>query len=385
MSTNTFGVKTDCYLAAGTKFDVERRYRLFDTINHGAYGVVCQAQDTQEGESVAIKKFEGIFEHIAIAKRTLRELRIMRHLKHENIMQVKSIFMTGSKDNFEDIYMVSELMEVDLDTTIHSDEILSSEHVEFFLYQILRGMKYVHSAQVIHRDLKPRNLLVNQNCDLKIRDFAIARVTCCDQWECPMTGYVSTRWYRAPEVLCSWSRYSSAIDVWSIGCILAEMVSRRPLFPGINTMDQLDLIIRLLGLPQAEELMKIPNEKCRNFIQSLTVASGMSFPDFFADMELSVQDLLSKMLQWDPEERFTVEEAIQHPYLQGLYCPDDEPTREPVDGSDFEFERPDVTTVAELREEIFREALQYYTDKLQFQDDSTFSELGTGPVLHLIQ
>eukprot|EP00929_Paragymnodinium_shiwhaense_P012551 TRINITY_DN11986_c0_g1_i1.p1 TRINITY_DN11986_c0_g1~~TRINITY_DN11986_c0_g1_i1.p1 ORF type:complete len:306 (+),score=41.93 TRINITY_DN11986_c0_g1_i1:219-1136(+) len=250
---------TNCYLVQGTRFEVDKRYNIMEPMSYGAYGIVCSATDQNTQQNVAVKKIESVFEHITITKRTLRELRILRHLVHENLIAVKNIFMTGNRTGFEEIYVVSELMETDLSSTLASTQALSDDHCQFFLYQILRGMKYVHSAQVIHRDLKPRNLLVNSSCDLKICDFGLARVRFSDkEWVCPMTEYVCTRWYRAPEVLCSWTDYSEAIDIWSVGCILAEMIIRKPLFAGHNTQHQLDLIIGLLGSPQGEELLKIP-------------------------------------------------------------------------------------------------------------------------------
>jgi len=360
MPVDSLDLETNCYLVQGTKFEVDKRYKIIEPMSHGAYGIVCSADDKDVGEKVAVKKIEGVFEHITITKRTLRELRILRHLQHENLMQVKNIFITGKKTEFEEIYVVSELMETDLASTLKSSQPLSDDHCQFFLYQILRGMKYVHSAQVIHRDLKPRNLLVNSNCDLKICDFGLARVRFSDkEWVCPMTEYVCTRWYRAPEVLCSWTDYSGAIDMWSIGCILAEMYMRKPLFPGHNTQHQLDLIIGLLGSPEGEELMKIPNQKCRKFIKSLPSTPGSPFPEVFGDMSPDAQDLLALTLRWDPESRISVCEAIQHAYLEKLHCPEDEPTREPLDTTDFEFERRKITAAA-LREEIFREALWYH-------------------------
>lgn len=376
MPVRCLDLETNTYLVQGTKFEVDKRYKIIEPMSHGCYGIVCCAEDKDLGERVAVKKIEGVFEHITITKRTLRELRILRHLQHENLMQVKNIFITGNKEDFEEIYVVSELMETDLASTLRSSQPLSDDHCQFFLYQILRGMKYVHSAQVIHRDLKPRNLLVNSNCDLKISDFGLARVRFSDkEWVCPMTEYVCTRWYRAPEVLCSWTDYSSAIDIWSIGCILAEMHQRKPLYPGHNTQHQLDLIINLLGSPEGEELMKIPNEKCRKFIKSLPVTPGKKMEEMFVGMAPEAQVLLSMMLRWDPESRITVYEAIQHPYLEKLHCPEDEPVREPLDTSDFEFERRKITANA-LCEEIFHEALYYYPALLsQFHKDS--EEAGT--------
>mmetsp|Transcript_16777 Transcript_16777/g.43337 ORF Transcript_16777/g.43337 Transcript_16777/m.43337 type:complete len:403 (+) Transcript_16777:109-1317(+) len=370
MLVDALGLETNRYLVQGTKFEVDKRYKIVEPMNHGACGMVCSAEDTELGESVAVKKIEGVFEHITTTKRTLRELRILRHLQHENLMQVKNIFITGKKSEFEEIYVVSELMETDLASTLRSSQALSDDHVQFFLYQILRGMKYVHSAQVIHRDLKPRNLLVNSNCDLKICDFGLARVRFADkQWVCPMTEYVCTRWYRAPEVLCSWTDYSCAIDMWSIGCILAEMYSREPLYPGHTTQHQLDLIIGLLGSPEGDELMKIPNEKCRKFIRTLPHTPGRPLGEAFSEMSEGARELLALTLRWDPESRISVFDAIQHSYLEKLHCPEDEPMREPLDTSDFEFERRKITAAA-LREEIFREALYYYPQLLaQFDQD----------------
>lgn len=371
MPVNGLDAETHSYLVQGTKFEVDKRYKILEPMSHGAYGIVCSAEDKDTKQHVAVKKIEGVFEHVTVTKRTLRELRILRHLVHENLMQVKNIFITATKDDFEEIYVVSELMETDLASTLRSSQPLSDDHCQFFLYQILRGMKYVHSAQVIHRDLKPRNLLVNSNCDLKICDFGLARVRFSDkEWVCPMTEYVCTRWYRAPEVLCSWTDYSVAIDIWSIGCILAEMLVRTPLYPGHNTQHQLDLIIGLLGTPEGEELMKIPNDKCRKFIKSLPKTPGKPFSEVFGTATPPAQDLLSLMLRWDPESRISVEQAIMHPYLEKLHCYEDEPMREPLDTSDFEFERRKITSAA-LREEIFREALFYYPELLeQFDRES---------------
>lgn len=364
MPINGLDLETNCYLVQGTTFEVDKRYKIIEPMSHGAYGIVCSAEDEVTRQSVAVKKIEGVFEHITITKRTLRELRILRHLQHENLVQIKSIFIPANKADFEDIYVVSELMETDLASTLRSAQPLSDDHCQFFLYQILRGMKYVHSAQVIHRDLKPRNLLVNSNCDLKICDFGLARVQFSDKaWVCPMTEYVCTRWYRAPEVLCSWTDYSTSIDIWSIGCILAELLTRKPLYPGHNTQHQLDLIIGLLGSPEGEELAKIPNEKCRKFIKSLPKTLGRSFEQVFANDQPLAQDFLARTLRWDPAARMTVAEALMHPYLENLHCPEDEPVRGPLDTSDFEFERRKITTAA-LREEIFREALRYYPDLL---------------------
>jgi len=364
MPVNGVERPTCCYQIDSTTFEVDKRYEIKETMSQGSYGIVCSAIDHEGDETVAVKKIEGIFEHISMAKRTLRELKILRHLQHENLVRIESIFTPADKADMEDIYMVTELMDTDLATTLKSNQALTDEHCKFFLYQLLRGMKYVHSAHVIHRDLKPRNLLVNSDCDLKICDFGLARVCFTDRnWVCPMTEYICTRWYRAPEVLCSWRDYNCAIDMWSIGCIVAELLTRTPIFPGLSTQNQMELIIQFLGPPGASELEKIPNEKCRNFIQTIVV-SQRQFPGPCKEHSAEAIDFLDKTLRWDPATRMDINEACQHEYVGELACPEDEPTRDPLDTSDFEFERRKITFAA-IREEIWREALLYFPKKTQ--------------------
>eukprot|EP00931_Biecheleriopsis_adriatica_P078520 TRINITY_DN51979_c0_g1_i1.p1 TRINITY_DN51979_c0_g1~~TRINITY_DN51979_c0_g1_i1.p1 ORF type:complete len:404 (-),score=96.17 TRINITY_DN51979_c0_g1_i1:121-1332(-) len=365
MPLNSLNLETSCYLVHGTNFEVSKRYTVLEQVGQGAYGIVCAAQDEWKGEHVAVKKIENAFEHITFTKRTLRELRILRHLQHENLIDVRNIFLAGTKEDFEDIYVISELMETDLASILKSSQPLSDDHCQFFLYQILRGMKYVHSAQVIHRDLKPRNLLVNANCDLKICDFGLARVSFSKEFQtCPMTEYVCTRWYRAPEVLCSWLDYTTAIDIWSIGCIFAEMLERKPLFPGHNTQHQLQSIINFLGKPQPEELKKIKNDKCRRFIDSLPASTGKPLEEIFNKATPQSIEFLVVTLRFDPDQRVPVTEALKLSYVSQLYCPEDEPVRNALDTSEFEFERRKINIKA-LREELFLEVLHYYPEKKQ--------------------
>mmetsp|Transcript_3092 Transcript_3092/g.6808 ORF Transcript_3092/g.6808 Transcript_3092/m.6808 type:complete len:403 (+) Transcript_3092:55-1263(+) len=370
MPINSLDLEFSSYVVHGNKFKAPKRYRVLEPIGQGAYGVVCSAQDEEKRETVAIKKIENAFEHLTFAKRTLRELRILRHLRHENLIDIRHVFLPGQKDKFEDIYVVNELMETDLASILKSPQHLSDEHCQFFLYQILRGLKYVHSAGVIHRDLKPRNLLVNSNCDLKICDYGLARVHYPGEefHTCPMTEYVCTRWYRAPEVLCSWADYEKAIDIWSVGCIFAEMLRRKPLFPGKDTQHQLRLIITSLGSPERAVLSRIPNEKCRRFIEGLPSTGGRALEDMVTASPQAL-DVLNQTLQFNPEQRLTVEQVLSHSYLSQLHCPEDEPTRPPLDSSDFEFERRKVDMAA-LREEIFLEALRYHPAKREqyFED-----------------
>ena len=232
-----------------------------------------------ESNLVAIKKIVKAFEHRVFSLRTYRELKIQRLLDHENVLGIKRILKPKDRANFTEIYVVTELMETDLSQIIKSNQPLSDDHIQFFLYQILRGLKYIHSAGIYHRDLKPRNLLVNSNCDLKICDFGLARAD-IEQLQTAntvLTDYIATRWYRAPEVILSWKKYTGSIDVWSVGCILAELIIRKPLLPASSEEDQLNMITKLLGNPSSSLVSKIENEKNRDFVKQLPKRDGKDF------------------------------------------------------------------------------------------------------------
>lgn len=248
------------------------------------------------------------------------------------MLSIKRILKPKDRASFNEIYVVSELMETDLSQIIKSNQALSDDHIQFFLYQILRGLKYIHSAGIYHRDLKPRNLLVNSNCDLKICDFGLARadIPALQTQQTALTDYIATRWYRAPEVILSWKKYTAAIDVWSVGCILAELIIRKPLLPAGSEEEQLNMITKLLGNPTSKLISKIDNEKNKEFVQQLPKRDGKNFDEFFSGANPNAIDLLKKMLTYDPEDRITVEQALAHPYLKQLHFPDDEPTTEPV-------------------------------------------------------
>jgi len=345
----------------GSNFQIDERYEIVDTVGSGAYGVVVSARDTKTGEMVAIKKIEKAFEHPTFTKRTLRELKILRLMQHDNIIDIQTIQLPRSREEMDEIYVVSELMETDLSSVIRSPQPLEDEHCQFFIYQILRGLKYMHSASVLHRDLKPRNLLVNASCDLKICDFGLARA------DLPnlkvragsMTDYVATRWYRAPEALLTYKEYSQALDIWSVGCILGELMLRAPLLPGNDATHQLELIFTLIGTPSAADIASIPNVSSREKLQRMPKKIVSSLDARFVDCNPLGVDLLRKMLVFDPNKRITVEHALEHPYLEEFREADDEPVTETVSIFDFAFER-EVLTMRELKDMIYEEILLYH-------------------------
>ncbi|XP_042465285.1 mitogen-activated protein kinase 5-like isoform X2 [Zingiber officinale] len=312
--------------------------------------------NTETRDMVAIKKIANAFDNHMDAKRTLREIKLLRHLDHENIVGIRDVIPPPMPQTFNDVYVATELMDTDLHHIIRSNQELSEEHSQYFLYQILRGLKYIHSAKVIHRDLKPSNLLLNANCDLKICDFGLARPTSENDI---MTEYVVTRWYRAPELLLNSSDYTAAIDLWSVGCIFMELMNRQALFPGRDHMNQMRLITELIGTPTEAELDFLRNEDARRYMKHLPQFPPKSFASMFPHINPVAIDLIERMLTFDPNKRITVEEALAHPYLERLHDIADEPIcTEPFS---FDFEQQALTE-DQMKELIFREALAFNPD-----------------------
>ncbi|KAJ6247826.1 mitogen-activated protein kinase 13 [Anaeramoeba flamelloides] len=311
--------KNHTFPVSGTEFTIDQRYQYIKKIGHGAYGIVISAKDRFENESVAIKRIMGVFDRLTDAKRTLREIKLLKHFNHENILCLTDLLIPPMKENFKSVYLVTELLATDLRQIINSEQQLSEDHIRYFLYQIIRALKYLHSGKVIHRDLKPSNILLNENCDLKICDFGLARISDPEEENHLLTQYVAT----------------SAVDVWSTGCIFAEILNRKPLFPGKDFMHQLKLITMVVGKPSKKEINSLENEKARKFMKKLPNRKQFDFHKLFPSESEDAIDLLRKMLQFNPTNRITVEESLKHPLFATIHDPDDEPICEET--FDFSF------------------------------------------------
>ncbi|XP_061496183.1 mitogen-activated protein kinase 12 isoform X2 [Rhineura floridana] len=252
-----------------TVWEVRDCYPELQSVGSGAYGAVCSAVDRKNGIKVAIKKLYRPFQSELFAKRAYRELRLLKHMKHEN---------------------------------------------------------YIHSSGIIHRDLKPGNLAVNEDCELKILDFGLARHT-----DSEMTGYVVTRWYRAPEVILNWMHYTQTVDIWSVGCIMAEMITGRPLFKGNDHLDQLTEIMKVTGTPTQDFVQKLQSQDAKNYIKSLPEVQKKDFAAILKYANPLAVNLLEKMLVLDAEKRITAAEALVHPYFEAIHDPEEENEAEKYD------------------------------------------------------
>ncbi|KAF3636866.1 Mitogen-activated protein kinase -like protein NTF4 [Capsicum annuum] len=336
----------------GNFFEITTKYRPpIMPIGRGAYGIVCSVFNAELNEMVAVKKIANAFDNYMDAKRTLREIKLLRHLDHENVIGLRDVIPPPLRREFSDVYIATELMDTDLHQIIRSNQGLSEDHCQYFMYQLLRGLKYIHSANVIHRDLKPSNLLLNANCDLKICDFGLARPNLENE---NMTEYVVTRWYRAPELLLNSSDYTEAIDVWSVGCIFMELMNRKPLFAGKDHVHQIRLLTELLGTPTESDLSFLRNEDAKRYIRQLPQHPRQQLAKVFPHVNSLAIELVDKMLTLNPTGRITVEEALAHPYLAKLHDAADEPVC-PVPFS-FDFEQQGIGE-EQIKDMIYQEAL----------------------------
>ncbi|KAJ5793707.1 hypothetical protein N7457_000306 [Penicillium paradoxum] len=269
----------------------------------------------------------------------------------------------------EDLYLVTDCIMTDLHRLIQSTlKPLDGKFIQFFTYQMLRGLKFIHSAGVIHRDLKPSNILINENCDLKICDFGLAR----EQGH-QMTGYISTRYYRAPEIMLTWQRYSYAVDIWSVGCIVAEMLLGKVLLPGKDHVDQFRLITEMFGKPPKEVMDEVYSKTTTEFVESLPEPKSRSLQATLRGADPQAVNLLEKMLAIDPQNRITAADGLTHPYVSTYRDSNDEPECEKkIDWSLLDSE----LTAEEWKTQMYFEVLNYHRGSCNWEDNDAKAHEG---------
>jgi len=356
-------MKMNTFKVGEQEFELPEKYLFERDLGKGAYGYVCCCKLAGTDTSVAVKKV-AILEEITEARRVFREIKILRSLNHVNVLSIKEIVAPNNFDDFKAVFIVTDFFPADLFQIIRSPQQLTDVHVQTFTYQLLRGLKYIHSANVLHRDLKPNNILVNRDCDLAICDFGLARMH-DESEEKDMTQYVVTRWYRAPELIMLAKDYTTAIDIWSVGCIMAELLMRRPLFPGADYVKQLEYIINYLGTPTEADLKETSgNERASKYAASLGNGSTNSIPQYFAAHNPLAVDLLCQLLMFNPHKRISAAQALEHPYLAEVRDRGNEPVAEvPLDPRSFvAVESPDVTQ-NDVRRMIWDEVQTFQTEQ----------------------
>eukprot|EP01128_Nolandella_sp_AFSM9_P009339 TRINITY_DN5948_c0_g1_i1.p1 TRINITY_DN5948_c0_g1~~TRINITY_DN5948_c0_g1_i1.p1 ORF type:complete len:407 (-),score=52.85 TRINITY_DN5948_c0_g1_i1:115-1221(-) len=305
-----------------------RDYVLSGQLGSGSHAVVWSGTHSASGKHFAVKEM-SLFSRTA-AKRAAREIQLLRHFRgHDNIVVMQEAFTCDRRDGFDTVYIVLEVMETDLEQQIRSGPI-SYEHRQLFIYQLLRGLKAIHSAGVIHRDIKPQNVLINANGELRICDFGTGRGE-DDSMSLSKTllDEVVTLYYRPPEGVLDPGSYSTSVDMWGVGCILAEMITQIPLFPGRNDNDLLQKIVRVIGLPPTYLLSSYPDGEALSalteFVEKASRLSITNLMVLFGPCPADERELLQKLLNFDPSERISAESALSEEYVKEWSDPEEEP------------------------------------------------------------
>ncbi|KAL7327111.1 Mitogen-activated protein kinase 11 [Mucor circinelloides] len=343
-------------------FTVNARYRIIRKVGSGAYGTVCSAFDLQHQQYCAIKKVYRVFDKKLLTKRCLREMKLLRLFN--NHPRIIELFDMDMLEGSEEIYLIFGCMDASLHDVIHSKQPLDTVHSQWFLFQLLSGLKYIHSANVIHRDLKPANILVNKDCDLRICDFGMARSFDQGDTTSYLTEYVTTRWYRSPEIMVSSQNYSKAIDIWSVGCIFGEILGRKVLFQGRDHVDQLHKILGIMGLPKDISFWDL-TENVSAHLQTICTADGLPLPTesvnfatLFPTATPEALDTLKSLLNLDPTKRLTVEEALRCTYIQPFSDPIEESLIPPAaPRNQYSFEN--CNDEADLKHMVIREIVSF--------------------------
>ncbi|XP_018323854.1 cyclin-dependent kinase-like 4 isoform X2 [Agrilus planipennis] len=284
------------------------KYEQISIVGEGSYGIVIKCKHKETQQTVAIKKFLETEEDAAIRKMALREIRMLKRLKHINLVTMIEVFRFRKR-----FYLVFEYLEgTVLDELEKLPNGLGDDRVRERIFQVLKGIQFLHRNNVIHRDIKPENVLVSSLGVVKLCDFGFARLISCTGEIC--TEYVATRWYRAPELLVGEQIYGPAIDIWAVGCLFAEMMTGNALFPGESDIDQLYLIVKLIGRPCSKHQNLISrNISLKNITKSVNDSCGLYRA--FSDWSDSTINFLVQTLKMNPDERLTSNELLNHDYF----------------------------------------------------------------------
>lgn len=285
------------------------KYHKLEKIGEGTYGVVYKASDNK-GEIFALKNIRLEAEDEGIPSTAIREISLLKELQHQNIVRLCDVIHTERR-----LTLVFEYLHQDLKKLLDEcDGGLDVATAKSYLYQLLRGVDFCHQNRVLHRDLKPQNLLINREGNLKLADFGLARA-----FGIPVRSYtheVVTLWYRAPDVLMGSRKYSTPVDMWSVGCIFAEMVNGKPLFQGGNDGDQLNRIFKTLGTPTQQiwpKMVELPE-----FKQNFPKHEGLPWASIVPSLDYNGVDLLAGMLKYDPSQRLSARQAMEHAFFNDL-------------------------------------------------------------------
>lgn len=279
-------------------------------VGEGTYGVVYKAKDRQTGDFVALKRIRLEVEDEGIPSTTLREISVLRQLKHPNIVELSDVIQSDGR-----LYLVFEFVDKDLKKYMEACEgPLTPEVIKNYTYQMVKGLEFCHVRGVMHRDLKPQNILVSRDGKLKLADFGLARAFVPPIR--PFTHEVVTLWYRPPEILLGCKTYALPVDMWAVGAILAEMVTKRPLFQGDSEIDELYKIFRKTGTPNEEVWEGVT--ALQDWNEAFPVWPSLQISRFVPGLEAAGVELIEQLIPLDPKKRLSAGEALRHEYFADI-------------------------------------------------------------------